>query len=142
MIKLNSLFIVIVCAVLFISCEKEEEGIKVPMSTLLAGTESKAWIITEYTVNGEDFFNLQEDCSKDNLHLFQINGVLDISEGEIKCNPDADDHLRTSSWSIDEGKSEFTWGVVYQITSITENKFVFEHSDPQSKYVFVMESVN
>lgn len=141
MSKLNIAIFALLATIFITSCGKDDE-VEVPYNTLLAGTESKSWVITAYTVNGEDHYQLQKECSKDNLHVFHTDGRLEIYQGEEKCSPDAEDLIRTGSWSINEEKEEFTWRATYKILSITEKRFVIKYTDPQSEHIMTMESVD
>lgn len=143
MIKFNMLIVVMLGTLLLFSCGKEkEEEINVPLSTLLAGTESKTWVITAYSYNGNDLFSGQKECKKDEHHIFRSNGILDIYPGPTKCSDEADELISTSNWSINEAKKEFTWNVTYKILTLTEDKFVFEYTDAHTQEVTTMEAVN
>lgn len=140
--KINMLIVTLFSSILFFSCSKDDGEVSVPISTLLAGTESKTWIMTANIINGQDAFSQQEKCFTDNHYVFHASGNLDMTEGATKCDAIDDQLIATISWTVNEEKKEITMSEVYKVLSLTEGKMVLEYIDAETNAKITMEKVN
>ena len=126
--------------VLLLAC-KEEYVIKpATYSLLLTGEESKTWKQTSFTF----IFNDQEvedydanviygipDCSLDDTYTFiHEDKLLEVNDGNDKCNPDGDDLLFKTSWDLVNANAKlFIGGGDYILTKLTDDSLVFGFKD-------------
>jgi len=73
-------------------------------SSLLASAEGKKWKATAAYLNGEDIFELLDDCITDNLLIFykgSRKGIYEEEENTLKCDS-KDPQIVSGTWEIDE----------------------------------------
>jgi hypothetical protein len=101
-------FSMLVVASIFVlsSCEKKSDETKSTTEYLTAGN----WKVTGMTVDpGFEFSgiiitdiykNLMEDCTKDDLIKFNIDGTVTDDEGATKCDPDDPQTTDDGTWTL------------------------------------------
>jgi hypothetical protein len=137
-IKITGLMsLILAVAFLFPSCKKDDDK----LTNLEILTTDAVWKIVGLTSNppvpwyGEepvtDIFAVLEDCLKDDLMIFQANGILKFDEGVKKC-PEGQE-ISSAEYTIDDAQTLLT--VKYDdgdiqkwtIKSITEDKLVLTY---------------
>lgn len=108
-----SFIFTITLAFIFSSCNNAKEEIQPTpeptKSDLLVGS----WRTTkiEVTINEttQDITNSLEDCTQDNLMVFEEENVFKLDEGVVKCNPDSP-QTSTGSWRLNDDETELLIG--------------------------------
>lgn len=102
--------------VLSTSCKKEDKEESQPVTTeavMGAYTVTKVEMLVSGIrgdVTAEWFSNSgMGECSKDNITTFQNNGVYDVSEGNVACNPANE---TSGTWSVQNGGMQMDGEVV------------------------------
>ena len=106
----NKIYSVLLFLFMLVACKEEYVVTPATYSLLLTGENSKTWQQTSFTFIfndtevGEYDANLIygiPDCALDDEYVFLRDGkLLEVYEGNDKCNPDEDDLLYKTSWDI------------------------------------------
>jgi hypothetical protein len=126
------------------SCDKDDD----PMTNedLIIGT----WRLSAFTVSpelpfiGSNVYSQIPDCTKDDLSIFEDNGVFKVDEGASKCNPN-DPQTITGSYTfnpdmtvltINDGSETESW----DISEISDSQMVatYEESDTGVVYTYTL----
>lgn len=116
------------------SCEKDEN--KVSNTDKITGT----WKLTAMTVDPAiDWFGTQVTnlyaqlpaCTKDDLTIFQSNGVVKLDEGDSKCEV-SDPQTQTGTWTFNTSESTIsvtTDGETesWEINELTKDRFSVDY---------------
>lgn len=109
-------------------CKKDDDIVS--NSELILGN----WQLTGHTVNpalpifGSDLYNQYDNCEKDNLFIFESNGVTKVDEGATKCDA-ADPQTITGTYTFNPDKTIITLSIdgvdtSLTITELTSSKLV------------------
>ncbi len=125
---------------MLMACKEEYVVKPATYSLLLTGEESKTWQQTSFTFIFNDpevgdydanlIYGVPE-CSLDDEYLFLRDGkLLEVYEGNIKCNPDEDDLLYKTNWNIVNANATiFIGGGDYILSKLTDDSLVFGFRD-------------
>src|SRR6478735_2519971 len=107
----------------------------IPRSTLLAGDNSKNWLLTAWTITNQgivtDSYLTLDNCEKDNVYQYSRNYEFQNLDGQVKCplNP----QIRNGYWSLQRNETEikhtFPGGSefkIYRIKQLTNTTLVLE----------------
>ncbi len=126
--KVTLLFLAFAMAAIISSCKKDDDNTSTPSGGGASATKTeiitaKTWKITAATIGGQDVFSQQDECDKDDLHIFKIDGTYIYDEGATKCDTADDQIISTSTWKFleNETKIEFDGDVatIKEMTSTT-----------------------
>lgn len=68
---------------------------------MLAGEESKSWMLSSVHYNGANVTTVfLEECSRDDIYIFYRNGEGEILGNELTCMDDEPDVVATGSWEL------------------------------------------
>ena len=102
-------------ASLVTSCKKEDAVGPAPapapptQEQLLAGSDSKAWVISKLIMNGQDMTKAYKACMLDNQCVYKASGSYEMNEGDTKCNT-SDPHIKsTAQWKFSEDKKQLVY---------------------------------
>lgn len=133
--KISSLFIATLMAFTISSCSSDDDDNATPTNNnsgnnsptkteILTG---RTWKIVGATLDGQNIFDIFDDCDKDNIYQWKTNGDYVVDEGVTKCDP-TDPQIETQDkWKFtdNETKLEFD-GEVSEIKELTITKLVIE----------------
>lgn len=90
---------------------------------LLAGTTSKAWILTSSKINGTEVLNQANTCTKDDNMVFRTNKTYEWNEGATKCRAQDAQVYETGTWEFNSGETEMILNkeLRYNILKLTNN---------------------
>jgi len=111
--------LIISLSLVIFSCKKENPP-KASNPSLADLITNKKWLLTEYTVspplfNISDIYKELDSCNKDEIKIFQKNGILKYDFGTIKCDPNEERYDTTTTWKL-RGDSMFN---KYQVDAST-----------------------
>ena len=136
----NKIYSVLLFLFMLVACKEEYVVTPATYSLLLTGENSKTWQQTSFTFIfndtevGEYDANLIygiPDCALDDEYVFLRDGkLLEVYEGNDKCNPDEDDLLYKTSWDIVNANATlFLGGGDYILSKLTDDSLVFGFRD-------------
>jgi len=115
--------------VIFISCKKDKEDNAPKTKTELITTGT--WKLTAYTstpaydwygngVFATDILAALDPCEADGFDTYKINGILEINEGALKCNP-MDPQTFTATWAFTDNENKIIYDGFdeYELTELT-----------------------
>jgi Lipocalin-like domain len=79
----RSTLLVSVIALALFSCKDDDKDNGPSKTDLII---AKPWKLTALTVGGVNFFDLQDDCGKDDIYTYNKNGKITVNEGSQKCD--------------------------------------------------------
>jgi hypothetical protein len=90
---------------------------------LLAGTSSKAWVLTSSKIDGEEVINQALSCSKDDNMVYRTAKTYEWNEGGSKCNARSPQVYETGTWEFNTGETEIILNkeLRYKIIKLTTN---------------------
>ena len=117
----------------FFACSKGNDPSKEQINEkLLAGSDSKTWLIISSTVNGTE--NLL-DCVKDDYWTFKITKQVTREDQTTPCT-NGFPNSQASSWNFGNDGGWLTFfGGTYEIISITENEMKLEFPSAGKTYI-------
>jgi len=132
---LASLLILIVAAIAFISCKKDNSESKQKTKTelLTTGSWKRTALISNpaYDWYGDgtfatDVLSVMKPCELDNLDTYRPNGIWELNEGPTKCDQ-GDPQTWTLSWAFadNETKLIFDGYDEYILDELTETTLKF-----------------
>ncbi len=95
----------------------------IPKIQLLAGTSSKAWVLTSSKIDGDEVINQEPPCSRDDNMVYRTNKTYEWNEGGSKCNDKNPQVYDTGSWEFNAGETEIILNkeLRYTIVKLTAN---------------------
>ena len=116
-IQLFALPLMITVVISILSCEKDKEEPAVMTKTELITTGT--WKLTAYTSNpaydwygtgnyATNILNALNPCEADGFDAYKNNGIVEINEGALKCDP-ADPQTFTASWQFTNNESKIMY---------------------------------
>src|SRR6186997_1027715 len=115
--------------VIFISCKKDKEDNARKTKTELITTGT--WKLTAYTstpaydwygngVYATDILAALLPCEADGFDTYKANGILEINEGPLKCNP-LDPQTFTATWEFTDNENKILYDGFdkYELTELT-----------------------
>ncbi|HJS52959.1 MAG TPA: hypothetical protein VJ765_00405 [Chitinophagaceae bacterium] len=116
-IFLQSLILSFAGFVIFISCKKDKEDNAPKTKTELLTTGT--WKLTSYTstpaydwygngVYATDILAALNPCEADGFDTYKINGIVEINEGAIKCDP-MDPQTFTATWAFTDNENKIIY---------------------------------
>jgi hypothetical protein len=100
-----------------LSCEKDkdEPAVKTKTELLTTGT----WKLTSYTSNpaydwygtgdyATDILAALNPCEADGFDTYKTNGIVEINEGALKCNP-SDPQTFSASWAFTDNENKILY---------------------------------
>lgn len=90
---------------------------------LLAGTSSKAWVLTSSKINGDEVINQAPSCSRDDNMVYRTAKTYEWNEGGSKCNAKAPQVYETGTWEFNTGETEIILNkeLRYKLVKLTAN---------------------
>ena len=120
-------------AVVVTGCNKDDDDPK--NSELIRGS----WQLTALTVNpvipiiGSDIYAQFDACEKDDITIFEANGVVRFDEGASKCAPnDPQTTTGTYTWNTDETiitVNDSSGATSYTVSSISNSQMVVTNTE-------------
>lgn len=102
----NMLFLVAMVAgasIIFNSCKKDE-GDSGTNATNILGT----WTASDIIIDGDSWWPLMDECSKDDKSTFKADGTVVEDEGPTKCDPN-DPQTSSGNWSFIENDTKIIY---------------------------------
>jgi hypothetical protein len=90
---------------------------------LLAGTSSKAWVLTSSKINGKEVLNQSLPCTRDDNMVYRTAKTYEWNEGGSKCNAKDPQVYETGTWEFNTGETEIILSkeLRYKIVQLTAN---------------------
>ena len=132
---------IIISMALLLACKENVEINPATYSKLLTGEESKSWQQVSFTYIFEDDEQGEIDanqiyginpCEQDDIYTFIREGKqLQVSNGDQKCDPDAEDPLFRTGWDIINANASLFigGGDPYLLAVLTEDSLVYGFRD-------------
>jgi hypothetical protein len=94
-----------------------------PKIQLLAGTSSKAWVLTSSKIDGEEVINQAFACTRDDNMVYRVAKTYEWNEGGSKCNTKDPQVYETGTWEFGSGETEIVLNneLKYKIIKLTAN---------------------
>ncbi|MFN8349764.1 MAG: lipocalin family protein [Spirosomataceae bacterium] len=94
-----------------------------PKIQLLAGTSSKAWVMTSSKIDGEEVIDQELACSRDDNMVYRVAKTYEWNEGGSKCNAKDPQVYETGTWEFGSGETEIVLNneLKYKIIKLTAN---------------------
>ena len=122
-----SYFIAFIAAIA--SCNKDDDDrVKTKTELITSGS----WKLTAYTSNpaydwygsgvyATDILAALNPCEADGFDTYKINGILEINEGSLKCDP-MNPQIFTASWAFADNESKIIYDGIdeYILVELTE----------------------
>jgi hypothetical protein len=129
--------------VMIAACKEEYEPQPATYSDLLTGGESKAWQQVSFTFifddEGIDNYDANliysvPECAQDDKYNFIKKGKLvEVYDGESKCDPEQDDFLYKTEWDIVNASASLYLGSSdFILSKLTDDSLVFGFRDTLS----------
>lgn len=118
------------------SCKKDKQS-KTELLT------DKSWKIIKAEVKSGsgpfvDFFQMEDDCTKDDLQTFFTNNTYQITEGATKCDSGDPDLIDSGSWALTENETMLSIdGEENTIEQLDKNTLVVSYTATVSGTVYV-----
>jgi Tfp pilus assembly protein PilV len=129
LIKLTTLVLAIVSAIVTSSCNKDDdETQKTKTELLTAGSWKRTALISNpaYDWNGNgmastDVLSIMFPCEKDNFDTYKTNGVMTTDEGATKCSS-TDPQTWDTTWELIDNESKILYdgSYYYLLVEVTE----------------------
>jgi hypothetical protein len=111
--QLASMLLMIAGIISFLSCkENPVDKVKTKTELLTAAPWKRTALIStpayDWNADGTsstDVLSIMWPCEKDNLDIYNTNGIIDTDEGPTKCNP-SDPQSWTTSWMLVDNESK------------------------------------
>ncbi len=78
----------------------------VTKTELLAGTSTRAWVMTSLKFDGKESFGQSIICSKDDNTVYRTDKTYEVNEGESKCRSDGEQVYEKGTWAFNGDESE------------------------------------
>jgi hypothetical protein len=136
--NIQALLGLIIAAIIFSACSKKDNTAPAPTKTAILTGHS--WKITGLMINGEDKFADYDDCTKDDILHFNINGTLLSDNGTVHCNP-GEAAVTSIFWNLSPDETSLTTstiadgpGITYVIVSLTSQTLDLRISADNNSY--------
>lgn len=116
-LKIQSITLLLMITIITtaLSCKKDDKISKTKKELIATGT----WKLTAYTSspaydwygNGAyatDILAALNPCEADGFDTYNINGILEINEGTLKCNP-MDPQTFTATWEFTDNENKILY---------------------------------
>ena len=119
--------------VLFITaCSKKDTTIS-KTQLLTSGTWKLTAVVSDNDADGTyetDDYTGFPDCYKDNFYSFHTNGVLEMNEGPLKCDP-TDPQTETTNWQlINNDVNLVIWNDTWEVLELTNTTLKWKEAYP------------
>ncbi|MES2622679.1 MAG: lipocalin family protein [Bacteroidota bacterium] len=115
--KLNKLFIMVICALLLVAgCKKDEEASIIGTWKVTSAVFNPPAIVNGDTLSDAYPIFFPNSCNRDNVFIFESGGVFKNDEGATKCDP-LDDQTSVGTYIL--SGSNLTWITDTDTTSIS-----------------------
>lgn len=90
---------------------------------LLAGTSSKAWVLTSSKIDGDEVIDQSFPCTRDDNMVYRTTKTYEWNEGGSKCNAKDPQVYETGTWEFNTGETEIILSkeLHYKIVKLTAN---------------------
>lgn len=90
---------------------------------LLAGTSSKAWVLTSSKIDGDEVINQALACTRDDNMVYRTAKTYEWNEGATKCRAQDPQIYETGTWEFNTGETEIILSkeLHYKIIKLTAN---------------------
>ena len=140
MIRSINKYWILLLMTLLVACKESHEVVPATYSLLLTGEESKSWKQQSFTFifNDEEVGEFDANliygvptCAQDDIYKFFREGkVLEVSEGDSKCDPDGDDILFSTRWDLVNANAKlFVGNGDFILSKLTDDSLVYGFRD-------------
>ncbi len=95
---------------------------------LLAGTSSRAWILTSSKIDGSEVINQSPACTRDDNMVYRTNKTYEWNEGATKCRVNDAQIYETGTWEFNQNETELILDKTLRYKLLVLNKTTLQIS--------------